>query len=128
MNGMTTLSWLGTMRGHMSYISQAKKRDNMMCTFFGYQRNCVQGHPIDIVCENWKCNGQGTCVHSLGSQWHDHQIYSMCVWRSLCFRCFKFSWRLVVQEHPNKASCLQHMGVFWHNMTFVNFLMNSLLK
>jgi hypothetical protein len=26
--------------GHMSYISQAKKRENMMCTFFCYQRNC----------------------------------------------------------------------------------------
>jgi len=71
-------------------------------------------------------NGQGMCVHSLGSQWHEHQISSMCVWRILCFKCLKFAWRFVVLGHPNGASCLSHTRLLQHNMTFVNFLMNSL--
>jgi hypothetical protein len=38
---------------------------------------------------------------------------------------FQIYGRFVVWGHFNGASCLQHTRLFWHNLTFVNFVMNS---
>jgi hypothetical protein len=36
--------------------------------------------------------------------------------------------RTCYTKNPNGASCLWHMRLFWHNMTFVNFQLNSWKK
>jgi hypothetical protein len=38
------------MRGDMSYISQVKKKENMMWIFLLVGGLIVQGHTIDIIC------------------------------------------------------------------------------
>jgi len=110
---------LGLWRGSCHIFP--KPRSPISCGYFSIiRRLIIQGHTIDIICYKWKCNGQGECVQSLGSQWHQCQISSMCIQRSLCLGCLQFVWGLVVWKHPNIVSFTTHMTILT-NITFVNF-------
>ncbi len=59
--------------GGRCYIFPKPKRKRLWCGHFSIiGRLVIQGHPIDIEYQNWKCNRQEMCVYNLGSQWHEH--------------------------------------------------------
>ncbi len=58
---------LGLWGGKCHIFPKLRKRP-IWCEYFSITRgSIIQGHTINIIYQNKTCNGQGGCVHSLGS-------------------------------------------------------------